>query len=67
MRRVAECVSTDVRLKKMHKGRKRQQRFVFDEVSKTVRSKYYTNYSLTIPNQGRNKQLRVTTTNSRWW
>jgi hypothetical protein len=67
MRRVAETVSTDVRLKRYHSGRSRQQTFKFDIKSKTIKSEYYKSYSMEIPNQGRNSQLRITTTNSRWW
>jgi hypothetical protein len=67
MRRVAETVSTDVRLKRYHSGRSRQQTFKFDITSKTIKSEYYKSYSMEIPNQGRNSQLRITTTNSRWW
>jgi hypothetical protein len=69
MRRVAELVGSDVRLRRYNasSSRVRQQTFRFDQVSKTVKSMYQTSYSLEIPNQGRNKQLRMTTTNSRWW
>jgi hypothetical protein len=67
MRRMAEVVGSDVRLRKIHKGRKRQQTFRFDEISKTIKSEYHRSYSMEIPNKGRNNQLRVTTTNSRWW
>jgi hypothetical protein len=67
MRRVAETVSTDVRLRRYHSGRSRQQTWRFDYTSKTIKSEYYKSYSMTIPNNGRNNQLRVTTTNSRWW
>jgi hypothetical protein len=67
MRRIAEVVGTDVRLRRYNQGRKRQQTFRFDVVSKTVKSQYHKSYSLTIPNNGRNNQLRVTTTSSRWW
>jgi hypothetical protein len=38
MRRMAEVVGSDVRLRKIHKGRKRQQTFRFDEISKTIKS-----------------------------
>jgi hypothetical protein len=67
MRRVAECVSTNVKLRRYHSGRSRQQTFKFDMTSKTIKSEYYKSYSMDIPNSGRNNQLRVTTTNSRWW
>jgi hypothetical protein len=67
MRRVAETVSTDVRLRRYNAGRARQQTWRFDITSKTIKSDYYRSYSMTIPNNGRNNQLRVTTTSSRWW
>jgi hypothetical protein len=67
MKRVAEVVGTDVRLRRYTTSRVRQQTFKFDNVSKTIKSEYHRSYSLEIPNQGRNNQLRVTTTNSRWW
>jgi hypothetical protein len=67
MKRVAEAVSTNIRLRKYHAGKVRQQTFKFDQVSKTVKSEYYKSYSMDIPNSGRNNQLRLTTTNSRWW
>jgi hypothetical protein len=38
MRRIAEVVGTDVRLRRYNQGRKRQQTFRFDVVSKTVKS-----------------------------
>jgi len=67
MKRVAELVGSDVRLRRWNASRVRQQTFKFDQVSKTVKSEYHKSYSLEIPNSGRNSQLRVTTTNSRWW
>jgi hypothetical protein len=67
MRRVAEVVGSNVRLRRYHSSRVRQQTFRFDITSKTVKSQYHKSYSLDIPNNGRNNQLRVTTTNSRWW
>jgi hypothetical protein len=67
MKRVAELVGSNVVLRRWNNGRKRQQTFNFDGISKTVRSQYQKTYSLEIPNQGRNNQLRMTTTNSRWW
>jgi hypothetical protein len=67
MRRVAEVVGSDVRLRRYHQGRRRQQTFKFDVVSKTIKSMYHRSYSLEIPNSGRSNNLRVTTTNSRWW
>jgi hypothetical protein len=67
MRRVAEAVGSDVRLRRYNSGRVRTQTFKFDIISKTIKSEYHRSYSLEIPNSGRNNQLRVTTTNSRWW
>jgi hypothetical protein len=67
MKRIAECVGTDVRLKRYTTSRRRQQTWKFDIVSKTIKSDYHRSYSMEIPNQGRNNQLRVTTTSSRWW
>jgi hypothetical protein len=67
MKRVAEVVGTDVRLRRYNKSRVRQQTFKFDQVSKTIKSEYHRSYSLTIPNNGRNNQLRVAGTSSRWW
>jgi hypothetical protein len=67
MKRIAEAVGSDVRLRRYNGGRKRQQTWKFDITSKTIKSEYHRTYSLNIPNNGRNNQLRVTTTNSRWW
>jgi hypothetical protein len=67
MRRIAEAVGTNIKLRRWNKGRTRQQTFVFDIVSKTIRSKYHTGYSLDITSNGRSANLRITTTNSRWW
>jgi hypothetical protein len=67
MRRIVEVVGSDVRLRRHHTGRTRQQTFVFDGISKTIRSKYHTGYSLDIAGNGGSNNLRVTTTNSRWW
>jgi hypothetical protein len=67
MQRIAELVGSDVRLRRYHNSRRRQQTWRFDIISKTLKSMYTTSYSMEIPNQGRNNQLRATTTNSRWW
>jgi hypothetical protein len=67
MKRVTEVVGTDVRLRRYHGGRTRQQTFTFDGVSKTIKSQYHRSYSMSIHNNGRSSNLRVTTTNSRWW
>jgi hypothetical protein len=67
MGRIAEAVGTDVRLRRYTTGRVRQQTWKFDGVSKTIKTDYHRTYSLEITNQGRSANLRVTTTNSRWW
>jgi hypothetical protein len=67
MKRIAEAVSTDVRLRRWNKGRKRQQTWRFDIKTKTIKSQYHTSYSMSIHNNGRHNNLRVTTTTSRWW
>jgi hypothetical protein len=67
MKRVVEVVGSDVRLRRWHGSRVRQQTYRFDAVSKTVKSEYHKSYSLDITNNGRGNNLRVTTTNSRWW
>jgi hypothetical protein len=67
MKRVAEAVSTNIKLKRWNKGRKRQQTFKFDITSKTIKNEYYKSYSLDIASNGKSANLRITTTNSRWW
>jgi len=65
MRRVAEVVGgRNIVLKTIDSNRKREeQMFVFDEVSKTIKSKKYGDRSLNTA--GNNLDMR--TTNSRWW
>jgi hypothetical protein len=67
MKRIAEVVGTDVRLRSYQASKVKQQTFKFDQVSKTIKSEWRTTYSLDIQNSGRSTNLRVTTTNSRWW
>jgi hypothetical protein len=38
MKRIAEAVGTNMKLKRYNSGRLRQQTFIFDEVSKTIKS-----------------------------
>jgi hypothetical protein len=67
MQRVAEAVgANNVVLKRYAKGRIAQQ-FYFDGVSKTLKSQQWKTHSLDIQSNGRNPNVRVTTTNSRWW
>jgi hypothetical protein len=67
MQRVAEASGSNVTLRRYHGGRKRQQTWRFDMKSKTIKNEYYKSYSLDITSNGRSANLRVTTTNSRWW
>jgi hypothetical protein len=52
MKRVAEVVGTDIRLRRYNGGRKKQQTYVFDRVSKTIKSQYHTSYSIDISGNG---------------
>jgi hypothetical protein len=67
MKRVAEVVGTDIRLRRYTTSRVKQQMYTFDRVSKTIKSQYHTSYSIEISGNGTSSNLRVTTTNSRWW
>jgi hypothetical protein len=68
MKRVAECVgANNVVLKRYAKGRK-AQKFVFNEVDKTIRSTQWKNYAMEIQSNGGSSNLRFTSgINSRWW
>jgi hypothetical protein len=44
MRRVAEAVGSDVRLRRYNSGRVRTQTFKFDIISKTIKSEYHISY-----------------------
>jgi hypothetical protein len=67
MRRVAECVSANnVVIRRYVKGRTAQQ-FFFDGVSKTIKSQQWKHVSFDIAGNGKSSNLRMTTTNSRWW
>jgi len=58
---------TNVVLKRW-RANQRQQQFVFDNVSKTVKNMNWKNYALDIQNNGRSNNLRTTASiNSRWW
>jgi adenylate kinase family enzyme len=65
MKRVAEVVGgRNIVLKTLDYERdKKEQHFVFDEVSKTIKSVRYMDRSLNTA--GNNLDMR--TTNSRWW
>jgi hypothetical protein len=67
MKRVIECIGGgNVVIKRYTKGRVGQQ-FYFDGVSKTVKSQQWKDRSLDIQSNGGSSNLRMTTTNSRWW
>jgi hypothetical protein len=67
MQRVAEAVSSYVRLRRYTAGRKRQQTWKFDRVSNTIKSDYTRSYSMSIQSNGNGSYLMLATTNSRWW
>jgi hypothetical protein len=48
MKRVAEAMGTNMKLKRWNKGRVRQQTCRFDSTTKTIKGEYYKNYSLDI-------------------
>jgi hypothetical protein len=48
MKRIAEVVGTDVRLRAYKSNKVRQQTFKFDQVSKTIKSEWHRSYSLDI-------------------
>jgi hypothetical protein len=67
-RRVAEAHGNNhVYLRRWVKNKK-QQRFKFNGVDKTIRSEHWTNYCLEIPGNGAHNNLKITSgINSRWW
>jgi hypothetical protein len=67
MKRVVEAVGSNLKLRRYNRGRVRQQTFKFDIKSKTIKSEYHKSYSIDIQSNGKSSNLRVTTTNSRWW
>jgi hypothetical protein len=68
MKRVAECHgANNIWLRRWRKNETGQQ-FFFDEKSKTIRSQKWKNYAMEIQNNGRSKNLRMTSgITSRWW
>jgi hypothetical protein len=67
MKRVAELVSARyIRLKRYRKNVKEQQ-FIYDGVSHTIKSLRYKDRSLNIANSGRSADLQMITTNARWF
>jgi len=67
MNRVAECVSAnDIRLRTLARKNLGQQ-FYFDGSSKTIKSKQWTDRSITIQSDGTSSNIYMTTTNARWF
>jgi len=67
MNRVAECVSAnDIRLRTLARKNLGQQ-FYFDGSSKTIKSKQWTDRSITIQSEGTSTNIYMTTTNARWF
>jgi hypothetical protein len=66
--RVAECIGANNIVLKRWRNNVTQQQFFFDEKSKTIRSKTWTNYAMDIQSNGASSTLRVTSgISSRWW
>jgi hypothetical protein len=67
-KRVVELTGSNLRINRIDFNRnKKQQHFVFDEVSKTIKSVQTKSYSFNIAGNGNSANLGMTTTNSRWW
>ena len=67
MRRVIEVVGArNLVIKNIHRNRS-TQKWVFDQTSKTIKSWAYRGRSINIYNNGRNSNLEIISTNSRWW
>ena len=65
--RVIELVgATNIVIKRYSKNRTAQQ-FYFDGATKTIKSQQYKDRSLDIQGNGNSQNLRMTTTNARWW
>jgi hypothetical protein len=66
--RVLECIgATHLYIKRWRKN-VTQQQFFFDEKTKTIRSKTWTNYAMQITSNGGSNNLKMTSgINSRWW
>jgi len=69
MQRVAEAKgNNNIALSRWVNGRKKQQQWWFDPVSKTIRNNHWKNYCMEIPGSGNQNELRITgTISSRWW
>jgi hypothetical protein len=66
--RVIECIGANNLVLKRWRNNVTQQQFVFDEKTKTIRSKTWTNYGMEIQSNGGSSNLRMTSgINSRWW
>jgi hypothetical protein len=66
--RVAECIGASYLRLKRWRNNVTQQQFFFDEKTKTIRSKTWTNYAVEIQSNGGSNNIRMTSgINSRWW
>ena len=66
-RRVIEVTGGRWLKLKMLVRNRNAQKFVFDQVSKTIRSWAYRGRSFDIQNSGRGRNIQVWATNSRWF
>jgi hypothetical protein len=67
MRRVVECISANNLVIRRYVKNRVAQNFFFDGVSKTIKSQQWKHVSMDITSNGGSSNLRMTTTNSRWW
>jgi hypothetical protein len=63
--RYIDLISNNMVLKTQN-GRNTQA-FFFDQKTKTIKSRSSTSYSIDIESSGNGKNMRITTTSSRWW
>jgi hypothetical protein len=64
--RFIDIISSYTMVLKMDNGRN-SQRFFFDNKTKTIKSRKSTSYSIEMKNSGRDKDMRIYSTYSRWW
>jgi len=69
MNRVVEVVSGRklVIKRRIGVGKKNEQIFFFDGLSKTIRSKAFKSRAIDIQNAGRTNRMQIWTTNARWF
>ena len=68
MKRVVEVISANNIVLKRSRAKVAAQQFVFDGISKLIKSNHWKNYCLEIQGKGASTNMHVTATcNARWW